>query len=137
MMPKLEKIERAVSQKRINITNDDVDLITELCAATDGDLVMLATGSNSLAEKPGKNNWIERTSDIGLPTYIAEIAKALIRSGKTKSQAISIAISRCKAWMAGGDNVNADTRAKAAKAIAEWNALRAKAAAKKASKTKK
>ena len=125
MTSKLEKIERAVSQKRINLTNDDVALIVEL------------SRRHSLETKPGgPDNWVEAVGGE-IPDYISQIALALIRSGKTKSQAISIAISRCKAWAAGGDGVNADTRAKAAKAIAEWNALRAKAAAKKAAKTKK
>lgn len=72
-----------------------------------------------------------------IPDYISRIALALIRSGKTRSEAIGIAISRVKAWTAGGDGVNKDTQAKAAAALAEWTALRAKAAAKKASKIKK
>ena len=125
MMPKLEKIERAVSQKRINITNDDVDLIVEL------------SRKHSLETKPGgPDNWIEAVNGE-IPDYISRIALALIRSGKTRSEAIGIAISRVKAWTAGGDGVNKDTQAKAAAALAEWTALRAKAAAKKASKIKK
>ena len=42
------------------------------------------------------------------------------------SRAIATAISRCKVWAAGGDGVKPDTQAKAAKAIAEWEALKAK-----------
>jgi hypothetical protein len=92
---------------------EDLELIFELSRA------------NSLAEKPGKNNWIEKTSDEGLPDYISRIAKALIRGGKSKSTAIAIAISRVKAWAAGGDDVNADTKAKAAAALAAWEKLKA------------
>jgi hypothetical protein len=91
----------------------------------DLDLILQFSRANSLAEKPGKNNWIEKTSDDGLPDYISRIAKALIRSGKSKSTAIAIAISRVKAWAAGGDDVNADTKAKASAALAAWEKLKA------------
>jgi hypothetical protein len=89
------------------------------------ELIYALSRANSLAEVPGKNNWIEKTSDDGLPDYIGRIAKALIRSGKSKSTAIAIAISRVKAWAAGGDDVNADTKAKAAAALAQWEKLKA------------
>ena len=91
----------------------------------DLELILELSRANSLAEKPGKNNWIEKTSDEGLPDYISRIAKALIRSGKSKSTAIAIAISRVKAWAAGGDDVDPDTRAKAAAAVAAWEKLKA------------
>lgn len=97
----------------LDTEREDLELIFELSRA------------NSLAEKPGKNNWIEKTSDEGLPDYISRIAKALIRSGKSKSTAIAIAISRVKAWAAGGDDVDPDTRAKAAAALAAWEKLKA------------
>jgi hypothetical protein len=76
-----------------------------------------------------KSNWVEEQG--GLPKYMEDIALALIRDhGMDRSRAISIAISRCKLWAAGGGNVNADTRAKAAKAVAQWEAMKAKAHAK-------
>lgn len=130
-MSKLKKIER--NRDRINIDADDVELIVRLCADDTG-VVELATGSNSLAEKPGKNNWIEHTSDTGLPLYIARIAKALIRSGKSKSQAISIAISRIKVWSAGGDGVTKETQMKAAEALRAWEKLKADNKARKSKK---
>jgi len=94
---------------------------------TDNDLVVfLAAGSAgcSLNTSPGKN-WVEKEG--GLPNYICRIARAVMKSGKSRSSAIAIAVSRAKKWAAGGDKVNADTRAKAAKAVAEWEALKAKA----------
>lgn len=94
---------------------------------TDNDLVVfLAAGSAgcSLNTSPGKN-WVEKEG--GLPNYICRIARAVMKSGKSRSSAIAIAVSRTKKWAAGGDKVNADTRAKAAKAVAEWEALKAKA----------
>lgn len=103
---------------------------------TDTELVVFlsSAGGCSLATKPGnKDNWVERAGRGGkggsLPNYICKIAKALMKDGKSRSQAISIAISRTKAWAAGGDDVKPDTRAKAAKAVAQWEALKAKSKA--------
>lgn len=67
----------------------------------------------------------------GLPTFICEVARAIKRSGKTTSQAIAIAVSRMKVWAVTGEP---DTKAKAAKALAEWEKLRAKSKAKTAKK---
>ncbi len=94
------------------------------------DLIAALAGC-SLDESPG-SNWVQETG--GLPPYICRIARAVKRSGKTTSQAIAIAVSRVKKWAAGGDDVDADTRAKAAKALAQWEAKKAKAKA--ASKAK-
>jgi len=95
----------------------------------DLDLIAAFAGC-SLDEKPG-SNWVQDAG--GLPTYICEIARAIKRSGKTTSQAISIAVSRVKKW-ASGVGVDTDTQAKAAKALAQWEALKVKARAKTAGK---
>ena len=42
------------------------------------------------------------------------------------SRAIATAISRVRRWARGGGGVNADTVAKAQKALAEWEKLKAK-----------
>lgn len=89
----------------------------------DKDLLILATSSASLDASP-KENWVERGG--GLPPYVRKLARAIMKTGKSKSQAISIAIGRIKKWAAGGDGVDADTKAKAAKALAAWEALKAK-----------
>lgn len=88
-------------------------------------ILLLASSSASLERVPGKNNWIERANGE-LPPYVRKLARGIMKSGKSLSQAISIAISRCKVWAAGGDDVTAATRAKAAKAVAQWEALKAK-----------
>jgi hypothetical protein len=62
-----------------------------------------------------------------LPAYVQHIANDLHAGGMAESRAIATAVSRCKAWCAGGDNVKADTRAKACAAVAEWEALKVKA----------
>jgi hypothetical protein len=88
------------------------------------DLVLLA--GCSLATSPGENdNWVEKAG--GLPEYICEIARAIKRSGKTTSRAIAIAVGQVKNWAHGKGEVDADTRAKAAKALAQWSAMKAKA----------
>lgn len=70
--------------------------------------------------------------DGELPAYVREIARSIEKTGKSLSQSIAIAISRIKVWAAGGGNVSAKTSAKAAKALAEWEALKSKAKGKKA-----
>lgn len=61
-----------------------------------------------------------------LPAYIQNIAKAMIRSGHDESSAISLAVGAVKRWARGGGKVSPEVRAAAAKAVGEWEALRAK-----------
>lgn len=72
-----------------------------------------------------KSNWVEEEG--GLPAYMEDIAVAIMRDhGYSRERAIKIAVNRCKMWAAGGGDVNADTRAKAAKAVAQWEAMKAR-----------
>jgi hypothetical protein len=89
----------------------------------DYEMILMLSAGCSLDSSP-KKNWVEKSG--GLPNYICKIAKAVMRSGKTKSAAIAIAVSRVKKWAAGGGDVDADTKAKAAKALAQWEALKVK-----------
>ncbi len=83
---------------------------------------------------PGnKENWVDQVG--GLPPYIRAVARGVMRSGHSKSQAISMAVGAMKRWASGGDNVTAKTRAKAAKAVAEWEAKKAAAHADNAGKS--
>lgn len=91
-------------------------------------------GSSASLDRSPKSNWVEKAGD--LPAYVREIARSVEKTGKTLSQAIAIAISRIKKWAAGGDGVSAKTAAKASKALAEWEALKAKNKARQASKVK-
>jgi hypothetical protein len=93
---------------------------------SDNDLVVYLAGGGgacSLDSSPG-SNWVEKAG--GLPNYICNIAKSVMKTGKSKSSAIAIAVSRVKKWAAGGDDVEADTRAKAAAALAQWEKMKAK-----------
>lgn len=92
---------------------------------SDNDLVVFLAGGAgcSLDSSPG-SNWVEKAG--GLPNYICEIAKSVMKTGKSKSSAIAIAVSRVKKWAAGGDSVEADTKAKAAAALAQWEKMKSK-----------
>lgn len=67
--------------------------------------------------------------------YIDTVARSIkAKRGTTTSQAIQLAIGAVQRWARGGDDVNADTRAKAAKALAEWNLKKARSKAQTAAK---
>lgn len=93
---------------------------------SDFDLIVALSGGGCSLNRSPKSNWVEK--DGGLPEYICRIARAINRSrGHSVSSSISIAVSRAKNWAAGGSHVTAPTRAKAAAAVAEWEALKARA----------
>ena len=80
-----------------------------------------------------RKNWVEVNG--GLPRYIEQVALGIIRgTGKPREQAIPIAINRIKRWAAGLDGVKSDTIAKSIAALAQWQALKAKAKAKRIAK---
>jgi hypothetical protein len=89
--------------------------------------LILAAGC-SLDTHPGTSNWVQKAG--GLPEYICNIAKDIHEEkGKSIGNAIQIAVGVVKRWAKGVGNVDAKTRAKAAAAVAEWEAKRAKARA--------
>lgn len=69
------------------------------------------------------SNWVARVG--GLPAYIQNVAKGIMKSGKSESQAIQMAIGVVKRWAKGLGKVSAEVRAAAAKAVAEWEAKKA------------
>lgn len=92
-----------------------------------------------LVNKPGKTNWVERSG--GLPSFIKRIAKHLVSErGYNESRAIATAVSQCKKVCATGrtfggqQSVSPAARQRYCKAAAEWEAKRAKNAAKGAAK---
>lgn len=109
---------------------DRVTRMVALSAGADPDDADMIVALGRLERAPGKkDNWVESVGT--LPKYIEEIAHSLhTKRGMPISRAIATAVSRVKKWAAGGDNVNPDTQAKAAAAVAQWEALKAKAKAK-------
>jgi hypothetical protein len=74
-----------------------------------------------IPNKPGVTNWVEKSG--GLPSYIRRIARHLVADqGFTVSHAIATAVNTVKKWARGGGGVTAATQAKAAAALASWNA---------------
>lgn len=121
-----EKIENLVLLTQVEgLDQEDVDLI--LALSKDDDLV-LSLSKGLLERAPGKeDNWVEKNG--GLPPYIEEVANSLhTKRGMTISRAIATAVSRMKIWAVTGTG---ETKAKAVKALAAWNAMKAKNAAKK------
>lgn len=86
-------------------------------------LSVVELSASSLDRSP-KKNWVEKAGQ--LPPYVRKLAREIEKSGHELSSAIAIALSRVKDWSAGGDGVDADTVAKSAKAVAQWEALKAK-----------
>jgi hypothetical protein len=64
------------------------------------------------------SNWVARAG--GLPKHVRAVAHALIRHGMDESKAIAIAVSAEKKWAGGGKNTKAETRARAAGNVAQW-----------------
>jgi len=88
------------------------------------DTARLSTMHSPLGTKPAFG-----TPGLKLPAYIQNIAKALMRDeGFDKAHAIATAVSRCRKWK-DDPKVSPAVRAAAAKAIAEWDELRARAKA--------
>ena len=113
----------------------------ELSLSSGADLLELSHSAAQESEEfieLGRLNWSPRKNWIeiegGLPRYIEKVAIGIMKgSGLPRERAIPIAISRIKVW-ATGKGVNADTQARAIKALAEWEKLKAKAAARRARK---
>ncbi len=82
-----------------------------------------AAGPCSLNHSP-KKNWVEKNG--GLPNYICHIAKA-VGKGSGSGGSIAIAIGVAKKWASGAGKVTPATRAKASAAVAQWEALKARA----------
>lgn len=105
-----------------------VTRLEERLALSEVDLIDAVLLACSLDTHPGKSNWVEKHG--GLPNYICEIADDIVKQrGKSISNAIQIAIGVVKRWSKGVGDVTPETRAKAAKAVAQWESLKARAKA--------
>ena len=119
-MPKLPSVSPGISQNAADPTDEEIRLALDEAARYDVSPVGM-----------GKN-WV--TGVGGLPLFIRAIAHALIRNGHTESEAIQLAVGVVKNWAAGEGHVTAKTRAKAAAALAEWEAKKAASHANSAGK---
>lgn len=88
------------------------------------DSMMKATVHEPVGKPGGPGLW--KHKGLQLPAYIQHIANDLrSERGMDESAAIATAIAAVKRWARGGGKVDANTRAAAAKAVAEWEALKA------------
>lgn len=69
-----------------------------------------------------KKNWVEKRG--GLPKYIERVAKQMEAKGYPRRKAIQLAIGIIKRWARGGGGVKPDIQAQAAKALAQWTAMK-------------
>jgi ADP-ribosyltransferase exoenzyme len=94
---------------------------------SDGDAVKKSaqTAALSSTHSPLGTHGLWGDKSAQLPAYLQNIAKALIRSGHDESSAIAMAIGAVKRWAAGRGKVTPEVRAAAAKALAEWEKLKA------------
>lgn len=84
-------------------------------------IIVLRKVRGAIPNKPGVKNWVEVAG--GLPAYIDDVAGALYtKRGFSVSHAIATAVSKIKKWMVTGSPA---VKAKAAKAIAQWEKMRA------------
>lgn len=83
----------------------------------------------------GGSNWITKTKPGNrgeLPAYIQNVRNGIMRHEPDESKATAIAIGRVRDWAEGKGGVKPEVKAAAAKAIAEWEALKGKNDASKA-----
>jgi hypothetical protein len=76
-----------------------------------------------LGKPGGPGLW--KHKGLQLPPYIQNVAHGIMKSVKDKSRAIATAIATVKRWARGGGKVSPEVRAAAAKAVAQWEALKA------------
>lgn len=82
-------------------------------------------GDASSRDMSPKKNWVEKAG--GLPRYMRMVRNALLRDGHSMSSAHRLAIGVVKKWARGGGDVSPKVQAAAVKAVAEWEAKRARA----------
>lgn len=136
----LSAVERLIIENERPFHEEDLVYLSHSDADLLGiDYMVIALAGCTLDMHPDKTNWVQDGG--GLPQYICEIARAILRDEatggaiptKSVSRAIAIAVGRVKRW-ATGVGVKADTQAKAVAAVAQWEALKAKAHIKSAVK---
>jgi HK97 family phage prohead protease len=100
------------------------DLLAELRTA---ETPVISTVHSPIGSPAGPGLWHHK--GLQLPAYIQNVAKAFLRKGVPESEAIARAVGVVKDWAAGrapnGGHVHPDVQAAAAKAVAEWEALKA------------
>lgn len=79
-----------------------------------------------LGSRSNGENWVERTAGE-LPKYIRIVRNGLMKAGHGESRATAMAVAAMKRWARGANNVRPAVQAAAAKALAQWEAMKAAA----------
>lgn len=79
-----------------------------------------------LGSRSNGENWVERTAGH-LPQYIRIVRNGLMKEGMSEGRATGMAVAAMKRWARGGDNVRPKVQAAAAKALAQWEKMKASA----------
>lgn len=122
------------------VARDNIEAVLLLVTPTltEAEWAALDEAADSLAKASqheevghtGKGLWGHK--GLQLPAYIQHIANDIKeKRGLDTSRAVAIAIGAVKRWARGGGKVDAGTKAAAAKAVAEWEALKASHGGKK------
>jgi hypothetical protein len=121
-----------VADEPVALSDDDKRLIEATCDALDLQ-ESAKTAMLSVTHAPkgkGGTNWITKSKpgNTGqLPAYIQNVRNAIMRDGKVdESRATAIAIGKVRDWAEGKGDVGPEVKAAAAKAIAEFDRMRAK-----------
>lgn len=127
-IPKLADVEQQPESEQGEDADEEAAEEDQAAQAEDEDEASASDGeekgsSASLNRSP-KKNWVEKSGE--LPAYVREIARSVSQKRDVPlERAIPIAIATVKRWARGGGDVSAETKAKAAKAVAEWEKLKA------------
>lgn len=73
--------------------------------------------------KSKSSNWVAKKG--GLPPYVRGVARGIANGKPVTSREIKIAIARMKVWSVGGGHVTPAVQAAAARAVAQWEAMKA------------
>lgn len=81
-------------------------------------------GDPSSRDSSPRSNWVEQEG--GMPRYMRMVRNALLREGHSMSRATALAVAAMKRWARGGDDVSPKVQAAAARALAQWEKMKAK-----------
>ena len=116
----------AVALRAVKFPGDNDFITADGSSSEDGSVEKSAqTGELSTTHNPLGTHGLWNDSKASLPSYIENIAHAMIRSGHDESSSIAMAIGAVKRWAAGRGKVTPEVRAAAGKALAEWERLKA------------
>src|SRR6266568_7528807 len=97
-----------MTMPKITLDDEELDLAADSPAK--------ASSHEPVGTKP-----LWKKKGLQLPAYIQHVANDLReKRGMDESRAIATAINAIKRWASGGKNVDSETKAAAAKAVAEW-----------------